>query len=276
MTETRDQLISNWRQQLAQAQTADTNSPRDAWLRRTQVRLFRFMLANYGHQRWRPLEGDSLLEEKANAQPAVETIVAAAADLDGKPARSDGEIRCVLDSVATAHSPAAYAPGPLAGGLDPDSWVIVAAASSKLKVGRCAELLRAAGLNARTSWRGDDHMVEVPARERQQAFAIIDQNRSRVHAPPRTPRTRRIPLWCQFAAAAVVRMWVTGSLAWMMMLMIWTVGPPAQIRSPLELTAIPEFYPVWGSLFVAMVMLLGLDILRRNRPLAASRRRARQ
>jgi hypothetical protein len=119
-------------------------------------------------------------------------------------------------------------------------------------------------------------MVEVPARERQQAFAIIDRNRTSVHAPPRTPRTRRIPLWCQFAAAAVVSMWVTAVLSWMMMLVIWTVGPPTQIRSPLALTGIPEFYPVWGSLFVAMLLLLGLDILRRNRPLAAARRRGRR
>jgi hypothetical protein len=119
-------------------------------------------------------------------------------------------------------------------------------------------------------------MVEVPACERQQAFDIINLHRNRLHAPPRTPRTRRIPLWCQLAAAAVVSMWVTGSLAWMMMLVIWSLGPEASLRSPLELTDIPEFYPVWGSLFVAMLLLLSLDVFRRNRPLAAAGRQTKR
>src|SRR5687767_10369254 len=110
MTQTRDQLIADWQEQLAQAQGAKPVSPRIAWLQRTQVRLFRFMLANYGHQRWRPLEGDSLPEETAAAQPAADTIVPAAAELDGKPARSDGEIRLVLTAVANAQEAAAHQP----------------------------------------------------------------------------------------------------------------------------------------------------------------------
>jgi hypothetical protein len=272
MTQTRDQLVAEWQEQLAQAQSAKPDSPRVAWLQRTQVRLFRFMLANYGHQRWRPQGGDSLPNEKAAVQPAAETIVPAAAELGGKPARSDGEIRLVLTAVADAQEPAAHQPGPLAAGLDPDSWVIVAAASSKLKIGRCCELLRVAGLRARTAYRGDDHMLEVPARERQQAFAIIEENRRRIHAPPGTPRTQPIPLWCRFAAVAIISTWVTGVLAVMTLGLIWTMGLPGQTKTLSELLDMSELYPIWGSLYVAMLLLFSLGMIRRSRPIPAAGR----
>ena len=270
MTRARDELVSDWRQQLAAAQSAVADSPHSAWLARVRVRLYRFLLACYGDASWSaaPLE-----ETQESSDAAAGALADSLGDvaLEGKPAKSLGQIRSVLKAVASAQDDP-HAPGPLAGGLAPESWVIVAAASSKLKIGRCCELLRAGGLHARTAYRGDDHMVEVPARQRQQAFEIIERNRGRVLAAPKTPRTQPIPLWCRIAAAAIVSMWVTGLVAWMTLAVVWSLNLPQHNKRPLDYLAMAEFYPIWGSLYVALLTLLLLGMNRRNRPIPAVKR----
>lgn len=276
MTRARDELVSDWRQQLAAAQSTVADSPQSAWLARVRVRLYRFLLACYGDARWSaaPLEETQNLTDTTPAQSDSLGHLA----LEGKPAKSLGQIRSVLKAVASAQDDP-HAPGPLTAGLAPESWVIVAAASSKLKIGRCCELLRARGLHARTAYRGDDHMVEVPARERQQAFEIIERNRGRVLAPPKTPRTQRIPLWCRIAAAAVMSMWVTGLLAGVAFMAIWALATARNdhaLEAPANMLDMAEFYRLWISLFVAILLLAVLGIIRRNRPLAAAKRTAKR
>ncbi len=269
MTQARDQLISDWRQKLAAADTVVAGTGRAAWLARMRRRLYRFLIACYGNREWTaapsvPASGP------ASAPAAVLFESAEAMELNGKPAKTGGQIRSVLKKVAGAqdHPPEA---GPLAGGLDATSWVVVAAASSKLKTGRCCELLRAAGLHARTAYHGDDHMVEVPACERHEAFEIVQRNRARVQVPPKTPRTQRVPLWCRLAAMAILTMWVTILLAASLSIGIWALTTPHQPQSPRQILNTPEFYQVWGSLYVALLLLFGLGMIRRNRPLPAGK-----
>jgi hypothetical protein len=192
-------------------------------------------------------------------------------ELDGKPAKSEAKIRAVLKAVAGAQDDP-HAPGPLAAGLGEESWVIVAAASSKLKIGRCCQLLRAAGLTARTAYRGDDHMVEVPARERHLAFGIIERNRQQVHAPPNTPRTQRIPLWARIAAVSFTSLWLTGVFSAGTYLMIWslTVQRGHPIGNFLDQ---PEFYALCGTLFVLLWMLVFLRMSARPRPIVEAKHR---
>ncbi len=267
MSRARDQLISDWRQELAAAEAVVAGSGRAAWLARVRRRLYRFLLACYGTREW--TDGPPVVDDGRNAREESHALFesADALDVPGKPAKTGGQIRSVLKKVASAqdHPPGM---GPLAQGLSAESWVVVAAASSKLRTGRCWELLRAAGLHARTSYRGDDHMVEVPACERQEAFAIIERHRDRIHAPPKTPRTQRVPLWCRLAAMAILTMWVTILLAVSMSVGIWALTAPHQPQEAM-LTS-PEFYHVWGSLFVALFLLFSLGMLRRNRPLPSA------
>jgi hypothetical protein len=265
MPTTRDQLIADWRQQLAAAEESVAGPGRLAWLSRMRVRLYRFLLACYGKGDWippTPAERTSQTLDPAEPLP-----------LDGKPAKSAGQIRSVLAAVAGAQGDP-HAPGPLAAGLEPESWVVAAAASSKLKTGRCYELLRAAGLHPRKRYCGDDQMVEVPACERHEALALIEQNRQRVHQPPNTPRTQRIPLWARWAAAAIVSTWVTGLLAATVFAAIWGVSTASQAELPLDLFNLPEFYFLWCSLFVLLLLLFGLRTIRQNRPVSAGKRPA--
>ena len=262
-----EELIGDWRRELAAAEESVAASPRLAWLSRMKVRLYRFLLACYGGGQW---------QTGPPHRPMPLVIDTAGADaLDGKPARSGSEIRSVLAAVAKAQD-GSYAPGPLAGGLDHDSWVVVAAASSKLKIGQCARLLAAAGLHPRTNFRGDDLMVEVPAHERHTAFEIVEQNRQRIHQPPRTPRTQPIPLWCRFAAVVIAIVWPTAVVAWMLVAITWRstqgAGDPHSLH---DFLLKPELIPMWGSLFLATVLYVVVRFLPKDDPATVGRNQRR-
>jgi hypothetical protein len=261
MSVSREQLISDWRQELSAAEDSAAASPRLAWLARMKVRLYRFLLACYGGSDWQPPATDD--SQNGSSSKAVFDS-ARAAELAGKPARSGVEIRSVLTAVANAQDDP-HAPGPLAGGLDHDSWVVVAAASSKLKTGQCLKLLWKAGLHPRASYRGDDRMIEVPACERHEAFEVIEQNRHRVQLPPETPRTQPIPLWCRLAAAAIVSGWVSGLLAWMLVAGIYAyAGPLPPARSFAQYLLEPDILAMWAGLFLIVLQLSWLVMLRRQ------------
>jgi hypothetical protein len=265
----RDQLIADWREELAAAESVSLDSPRAAWLARIRVRLYRFLLHCYSRDAWNLGKCEQVQEHGGNADSGI--TVFAPTDLVGKPAKSEAKIRAVLKAVAGAQD-GPHAPGPLAAGLEGESWVIVAAASSKLKVGRCYHLLRAAGLQARTTYRGDDHMVEVPANQRHLAFEIIERNRRQVHAPPNTPRTQRIPLWARIAAVSFASIWLTGVLAAGTYLLIWalTADQGHPIANFLDQR---EFYTLWGSVFVLVWMLVFLRMSARPRPVPQAKHR---
>jgi hypothetical protein len=262
MAATREQLISDWRQELTAAEESVATSPRLAWIARMKVRLYRFLLACYGGSDWQPPATEAAARDGSSSQAVFDSEQAA--ELAGKPARSGVEIHCVLSAVAKAQDDP-HAPGPLASGLDHDSWVVVAAASSKLKMGQSLRLLQAAGLHPRASYRGDDRMIEVPACERHEAFDIIEQNRHRVHLPPESPRTQPIPLWCRLGAAAIVSGWVSGLLAWMLVASIHAyAGPPPPARSLAQYLLNPEILAMWAGLFLIVLQLSWLVMLRRQ------------
>jgi hypothetical protein len=269
MASHRHELIADWRHELTAAETVVADSPRAAWLARVRVRLYRFLLRCYGGEAW------SVGETIKASQPAVddssEFSVFSGSELAGKPVKSEANIRAVLKAVAGAQD-GVTAAGPLAAGLDGESWVIVAAASSKLKVGRCQQLLRAAGITARTAYRGDDHMVEVPAKQRHLAFDLIERNRRQIHAPPRTPRTQRIPLWARIAAVSFASVWLTGVLAAGSYWMIWALT--AERADPVaNFLDQHEFYALWGSVFVLVWMLVFLRMSARPRPVPEAKHR---
>jgi hypothetical protein len=266
MAATREQLISDWRQELTAAEQSAAASPRLAWLARMKVRLYRFLLACYGGSDWQPpsaIETDSQVD--SSSQAVFDS--AQAAELAGKPAKSGVEIRCVLTAVAKAQDDP-HAPGPLAGGLDHDSWVVVAAASSKLKLGQSLRLLQAAGLHPRACYRGDDRMIEVPACERHEAFEVIAQNRHRVQLPPETPRTQPPPLLMRLGAAAVVSAWISFMLAWMLVASIHAYAGPRPGNGSLGgYLFSPDILALWAGLFL-IVLQLSLLLLLGRRPSA--------
>ena len=170
MSTTREQLVADWREQLAMAEASAMGPLQQAWLARMRVRLYSFLLACYGEGQWRA-------DERPDNEERTSVMLAAADEqLHGKPARSAGQIRAVLKTVANAQDDP-HAPGPLASGLDPDSWIVVATAHARFSTERCLRLLRDAGIYARVGFQGRDKVVEVPAPLRQQAFTTIERNK---------------------------------------------------------------------------------------------------
>src|SRR5687767_4185509 len=99
MATARDKLVADWRHELHAAQDALAASPRQVWLARMRVRLYRFLLRCYGKANWRtsPAPRD-VAGGVVFDQPEVRF-------LHGKPAKSPGKIQAVLKSVANAHEP---------------------------------------------------------------------------------------------------------------------------------------------------------------------------
>jgi hypothetical protein len=264
MSVTREQLISDWRQELTAAEESAAASPRLAWLARMKIRLYRFLLACYGGSDWQPPATETISRIESTSQAVFDS--AQAAELAGKPAKSGVEIRSVLTAVAKAQDDP-HAPGPLAGGLDHDSWVVVAAASSKLKLGQSLRFLWAAGLHPRACYRGDDRMIEVPACERREAFEVIEQNRHRVQLPPETPRTQPIPFLMRLGAAAILSGWISMLLAWMLVVSIYAyAGPLPGDRSLVAYLFSPDILALWAGLFLIVLQLSLLFLLARRQP----------
>lgn len=182
MATARDKLIADWRGRLAAAEAMDLSAPsRPAWLARMQIRLYRFLLSLYGESTWttspppqrrrRAAEGETNRDGVVFDSPGV-------LPLCGKPAKSTGKIQAVLKAVANAQDAAPVA-GPLAGGMPPDSWMLVAALLSHSEAQGMAGLLRDRKIRVRTIVRGQQSCVEVLSFDYAEAADVLARRRFR-------------------------------------------------------------------------------------------------
>lgn len=169
----RDQLVADWQSRLAAAEEfASGAAPRAAWLRRVQVRLYRFLLSLYGAGDWRAT-GDldsplvEIVHDKSLVFDSPEVL-----PLAGKPAKETGKIREVLKAVAGAQEQPLTV-GPLVAGLPPQHWVVVAVVKSGVDPSRYVKMLRSRQFTVRVLTRGADLAVEVPAAEHRAALKLL-------------------------------------------------------------------------------------------------------
>ena len=203
MTTAREELIAQWRQKLADARQAASSDPRRAWLAQMRVRLYRFLLSCYAGSSW------STTPRRPTPQVSTESPDEAvfdtpdSAELRGKPPKSLGQIQSVLKSVANAqeHAPE---PGPLVHGLEPDSWVVVAATSRMKKLNEITHALSRARCESRALVRGNKTVVEVRAADRHAAMAIVDSIPKKRKRTPRVVTTTAGTEREQFLVAAAI------------------------------------------------------------------------
>ena len=164
----RVELVSQWQDRLASAESLAAASTRFRWMHLARVRLYRFLLSCYGSRQWR----EDMRDEARMASTTAELEL----PLVGKPPKSVGAIQAVLKAVHTAqdHMPPA---GPLTGGLEPQMYVAVTGTDARMDVGRCETYLLDSGLHPRVVGRGRRLTVEVPHHELRQAQALIDSRR---------------------------------------------------------------------------------------------------
>jgi hypothetical protein len=167
----REQLIADWRRRLAAAEvTPFDSSPRAAWLAQVRIRLYRFLLSVYGAAAWR----GSPQEHGAATPASVIFDASEVGGVAGKPPKSSGEIRGVLQSVANAQE-CSLSSGPLTAGLANESWVVVASLTRIYDLGACDALLQGHNLRSRLVRRGNETAIEVAARDRTDAFRLLSQ-----------------------------------------------------------------------------------------------------
>ncbi len=183
---TRVALVNRWRSKLDEAQQLlVAGSPRLEWLRRTQVRLYRFLLSLYGDGQWQADQHSSCDDAGEESSAAHVRSFAVSEPYCGSPPKSPGQIRAALKSLHAANQGNA----PRAGAVDLNqnpTWLIVATQRDRYRPDKCVKLLHTCGIEARKTRRGRDVAVEVPRDDFDKALSLLRQDPYRDQESVRT------------------------------------------------------------------------------------------
>jgi hypothetical protein len=234
----REQLIAEWRERLAAAETAPAEpTTRPAWLVRVKIRLYRFLLSLYGDGDW------SASPQQATEPPSLVFDSSDASALEGKPAKDEERIRAALTAVASAKANVPEL-GPLADGLPADSWVVAATTKHHWLAREAFQLLRNNGLHPRLRDQGRESRIEVQAGERSEAFALIGDWRSKVRPTTAVVRIQHDRSWQLLVILAFVPF--AAGLALVLGILL---------QSPDMEYIVPDFYPlVWCGVLLIWVL----------------------
>ena len=196
----REQLIAEWRERLATAESAPAEGgARPAWLLRLRLRMYRFLLSLYGEGAWNAGEP---VAPRVEGDVAGSLIAAklAATELEGKPAKGAGEIRGVLATVAKAQGTLVKT-GPFVQGLPAESWIMVGVCRGGVAGEDWLRMLERKGLKARVRRSGRRELIEVPLRQRTEAIRIIGDLAEEYERPRVVDGGAAVAAWLAFAGA---------------------------------------------------------------------------
>jgi hypothetical protein len=217
---TRRQLIARWREGLERSEAeAKLASPYRRWIKRIHARVFRFLLAVYGGADWRASgqQDDSGVadhDEIADGGHSAEWIDLRT-DSQGAPPKDPARIRRTLQAVHDA-GPATES-GPYGEGLGPDDWVVVASQRDGAPMDACAAVLAKSEIPYRRGRLGRDTVVEVRARDKDDALKLLEELGHVPRRSPGRPNRRRhaifwvlLGVWLGSQIGAVVPMLTAG------------------------------------------------------------------
>jgi hypothetical protein len=170
------QLVEQWRVRLAAAQLRlDEGRPRP-WLARAYVRVFKFLLSQYGSSGSEMgAIGTRLSETLPDAETAHDRSAmrfeAVRPELAGKPPRRREAIRSVLEAVQ-ARVPHAEQ-GPLSGGLRPGDPIVVASFYHPGLAAGLRELLKGHGIETQSKRFRRQTQVIICARDLEHSKPIV-------------------------------------------------------------------------------------------------------
>jgi hypothetical protein len=174
----RPQLLTFWRTRLAANQNEIARgSPHLQWLRRAYIRVYRFLLSQYGEvQENAAAHFDSDCDDIAGVPVITDTsnmpLVDNTPDHRGRPPKTIGKIQNVLKGIHNAND-RDDEPGPLAQGLPGTIWLTVAARRERWIPEKCVRFLQQRGIPARKAARSDDVVVEVARKDFQAAAYLL-------------------------------------------------------------------------------------------------------
>lgn len=187
----RAQLVAYWRTRLnASQEQVRAGSPHLRWLRRMYIRVYQFLLSQYGEQEHGEYErgnheyggpafnvGDAQGEAADLAEaPSRMPLVDNTPDHFGQPPKAPGKIQAVLKDIHNAND-RLDKPGPLKQGLPPGAWLAVASRRERWIPAACLKHLHRHGVCARVASLGDDLVVEVLAQDFAAACALLRKAR---------------------------------------------------------------------------------------------------
>lgn len=184
-------IATSWAERLQECERLLARPPsRLTWLRRAYVRMYRFLLAQYGDR--------ATLDGPESSMPFID----ATESLSGKAARTRGEILHTLKQIHAA------VPGIAAGDLQEDTedaWIVVVTKTRRQDLPAMARLMKDQGIPARILKIGGQPTLQVPMAWRHEAFALLPT----LHIPPwqvRRPAPATLPTlpWRAFSLILVV------------------------------------------------------------------------
>jgi hypothetical protein len=148
---------TTWQQKLHECETESDSASRIGWLRKAYARIYRFLLSQYGATPPREVESPPM--------PFVDCTE----ELEGKAARSLGEIRHTLKHISANQPLDAIASAP----REQEIWVTVAVEDKRLCVPACLEWLGRQGIDCRVVQEGRRRVVRVRREQAGEAFRLI-------------------------------------------------------------------------------------------------------
>ncbi len=191
---TRQELLDQWQQRLADAEQACEAAVVPAWSDRLRVRLYRFLLAMYRETDW-PGKKDDVDNIQGRAAYLQLAVAERKDEFAGKEPRTRAEILQGLRNVKGLSDELAPA-GPLTDGLQPTSPFVVAGCRKRVDAERISRQLRRHGLKPVIGNNGGLFQVFVTAENAPAALAIVQRlENSRPVAAPRqihSPPVRKV------------------------------------------------------------------------------------
>lgn len=149
----RSDLAAYWRSRLAASEEQCLHgSPHLSWLRRMYIRIYRFLLSQYGEMQPTTASADN---PPSAAAPLVDHT-----DHHGRPPKAPGKIQAILKDIHVAND-RLDKPGPLVKGVPAGEWIVVATRRDRRWPHRSAGWLRRNGIPARVVGHGRSAVVEV-------------------------------------------------------------------------------------------------------------------
>jgi hypothetical protein len=184
---TRQELLDQWQQRLAEAEQACEAIAVPAWSDRLRVKLYRFLLAMYGQTDW-PGQKDDVDNVQGRSANGQLTVAEPKEVFAGKEPRSRAEILRGLRNVKGLGAELAPA-GPLADGLLPDSPVIVASFKKHKAAAVALRKLRRSGFQPAIAKQGHLWLIYVVAANSAAAANALQETSS---ARRREPAIRTV------------------------------------------------------------------------------------
>ena len=170
---TRQELLQQWQQRLAEARSACRAATAPSWSDQVRVKLYRFLLAMYGQTEW-PGAPDDVDNQLGRAQHAECVVAEPQEPLAGKEPRTRAQILQGLRNVKGLGEELAPA-GPLTKGLQPDSPMIVASFKKQQRADVAMRKLRRNGFAPVVAQQGKLFQIYVAAACSTAAIACLQE-----------------------------------------------------------------------------------------------------